>query len=275
MGKQHRCARAGCPNQCESKFKYCGPECLSASRRPAQKQPPDTFVVKGNNATLSKVIGERVRTLDDLVRVCEIDTKEWEVAGYECNKWEMGAVLRDKDTPDQIVVTELYQVKAKLRKRVELQVAREEIAQMKLDAQDTSFALPTLRLDRVADNSGYMLEISIPDVHMGKLAWRKETGQSYDLKIAERDFEEALERLLQRTRGWKIEKVLFIVGNDLLHTDNPNGTTTRGTPQDVDGRFHKTFWKTREMITRAIDRLREIAPVNVLMVPGNHDTQTL
>lgn len=269
--KLHACARAACGKLCPTKTKYCSTECLALA-----KAPVEALVVKGNTATLSKVVGERVRSLADLVRVCEIDPAEWEVVSYECNKWEMGAVLRAKDTPDLVTVTELFQVKAKMRRRVELVTARAEIEQMKLDAQDEQFASVKLRTPEPRHSSSKkMLEISIPDLHMGKLAWARETRQNYDHKIAAALFETALAKLLERSASWKIDQILFVVGNDLLHTDNPNGTTTRGTPQDTDGRFHKTFWKTREMVTRAIDHLRLIAPVMVLMVPGNHDTQTL
>jgi hypothetical protein len=47
--------------------------------------------------------------------------------------------------------------------------------------------------------------------------------------------------------------------------------TTRGTPQDVDSRFQKSFVEGRRMLCRLIDRLLEVAPVHVPVVPGNHD----
>jgi DNA repair exonuclease SbcCD nuclease subunit len=42
---------------------------------------------------------------------------------------------------------------------------------------------------------------------------------------------------------------------------------------NTDGRYQKTFVIARKMIVRCIERLREIAPVKVLVVPGNHDTR--
>ena len=117
------------------------------------------------------------------------------------------------------------------------------------------------------------MELAIPDLHIGKLAWAPETGYgSYDNKIAERLFKDALEGLIARTASFAFERVLFVVGNDLLHADTKAGTTTGGTQLDTDTRYHKTFDIARRMITRAIDRLREIAPVKVVVVPGNHDT---
>lgn len=118
-----------------------------------------------------------------------------------------------------------------------------------------------------------MLEISIPDLHAGKLAWGPETGhQPYDLKIAKADFETALAALLERTDLVRVGKILFVVGNDLLHSDNAQATTTGGTPQDTDSRYHKTFLMVRRLMVDAIQELKQIAPVEVVMVPGNHDT---
>src|SRR5688572_933760 len=37
---------------------------------------------------------ERITTLEQLIRVCEIDTVYWEVERWICNKWEVGAAPR-------------------------------------------------------------------------------------------------------------------------------------------------------------------------------------
>lgn len=126
-----------------------------------------------------------------------------------------------------------------------------------------------------SSDSGLMLEIAMPDLHVGKLAHSAETGRRpYDVKIAVATFERALEALIERSKGYDISEVLLVVGNDLFHTDNEANTTTGGTPVSTDGRFYKTFWKTRAMMVRAVERLRSVAHVRVLIVPGNHDRQT-
>jgi hypothetical protein len=49
--------------------------------------------------------------------------------------------------------------------------------------------------------------------------------------------------------------------------------TTAGTPQDVDSRWKKMFRLGRELMVNVIDELSESAPVDVIIVPGNHDTE--
>ena len=124
-------------------------------------------------------------------------------------------------------------------------------------------------------SSGNMLEIDIFDLHLGKLAWAKETGyEHYDLKIAKALFEDALETLIQRTAGHSFDSIILPVGNDFFHSDNMRNETTAGTRLDVEGRFHKTAYTGRVMIVAAIERLREVAPVKAIIAPGNHDQLT-
>lgn len=240
----------------------------------------ESLAVNGDTAEVTKTTNERVRSLDDLIRVCKIDTNEWEVERFVCNKWEVGSVpratgnksdgwRRDSTEP---VVTELYQVKAWLKRRAHIIDARAEIASLLADAK-RQIRRPAFLRRAPRRESGYMLELPITDLHVGKLAWSAETGyQNYDSKIAQGLFEEALATLVARTRSFEFEQILFVVGNDLFHADTKQGTTTAGTPLDTDSRFHKTAQRIRRMMTTAIDGLRELAPVKVVMVPGNHDT---
>jgi hypothetical protein len=235
---------------------------------------PDTLresvTVTGDDCEITKTTPTRVKTLADLIRVCEIDTQEWTVDRYVCNKWEMGST--DLDGNPQ--TTELYQVKAWLKRRVQAIAVRAEIADLLAYAKaHVGAALPVVKRSKPAKTSPYMLELSIPDLHVGKLAWGAETGgENYDSKIAERLFETALEALIQRTSGFTFDRVLLVLGNDLLHSDTRAGQTTGGTQLDNDSRYQKTFGVVRRMCIRAIDRCLEVAPVQVAMVPGNHDT---
>jgi hypothetical protein len=120
-----------------------------------------------------------------------------------------------------------------------------------------------------------LLEISIMDHHLGKYCCELETGRAYDPEISERMFIIALEDLLAKSASLPVEKVLFVCGNDFLNTDHLGRTTTAGTPQDEAIRYQESFLRGRQLLVRAIDRLRQIAPVQVVMVTGNHDTQRL
>jgi len=73
--------------------------------------------------------------------------------------------------------------------------------------------------------------------------------------------------------GQKISKILIPLGNDFYNVDNKFNTTTAGTPQQEDTRWQKTFKAARELAVEVIDGLSSIAPVDVLIIVGNHDEE--
>lgn len=249
----------------------------SASRTTSRTGPTDALSVTGDDAVLTKTTTEVVRTLADLIRVCQIDTNEWEIERWVANKWEVGMKepatgqapnwRRDSNKP---VVVPLFQIKAWLKRNRPVIFAREQIALLIAEAKTQIAPRPAVKRQKPG---AHMLEVAIPDLHLGKLAWAPETGWShYDSKIATRIFFEALEALIARTAAFSFDKVVFPIGNDFFHSDTKQSTTTKGTPLDTDSRYHKIFVAGRRMIVSAIERLRQIAPVEVLPVPGNHDT---
>lgn len=247
------------------------------------KPASDYTDVRGDHCEIGRIATQRVTTLADLIEVCQIDLDTWEIERWLCNKWNMGSVPRTvgesgkwQRPNTEPVVTELFQIKVWLRRKVEIIDARAEIAALIVDAKLKIPVREPLILSSLGGDC--MLELALYDLHMGKLAWAPETGQEhYDSKIALVRFNTALDTLLSRVSSHgHFARILFVVGNDLLNADTTAGATTAGTPQDNDARFQKTFGIVRQMITRAIDeRLRALSlDVRVLIVPGNHDKLT-
>ncbi len=116
-----------------------------------------------------------------------------------------------------------------------------------------------------------LLEINIFDLHIGKLCWAGETGENYDVKIASQRFMDAIQRLLFRAKSFQFDKILFPIGNDFFNVDTIQNTTTEGTPQDEDLRWQKTFKIGFELLVNGIELMRQYAPVDIVMIPGNHD----
>lgn len=118
---------------------------------------------------------------------------------------------------------------------------------------------------------GKLLEISIPDLHFGKLSHSSETGEDYDIKIASDRFKTAIKELLKTVKLDEVERISFPIGNDLINVDNDNNMTTSGTPQDCDSRFSKMVTTVKLLLIETIQGLSAIAPVDVIIVRGNHD----
>lgn len=218
------------------------------------------------NVTLPKT---RIHTLEALLEHFKVDQKVWEVASWKANKWEVGA----RGDDGKIKVEPLYQVKATFRrvKTLNLEWAKAEVEALKEEAKRSIKAPAYIKYP--SKSKGTCLEISIYDAHFGRMSWGDETlWENYDLNIAESDYDKAVDTLLSRADLSNVEQICYVIGNDIIHFDNQQNTTTRGTIQDVDGRFQKVFLKTRKTVQRQIEKLRQIAPVDTIFVPGNHDT---
>lgn len=127
------------------------------------------------------------------------------------------------------------------------------------------------KLERVEDSESYLLVIDPADIHIGKLCSAFEVGESYNNQIAVQRVLSGVRGLLDKARGYKIDKILFIGGNDILHVDNPKRTTTSGTPQDTDGMWHSNFLIAKQLYVDVIEMLLTVADVHFDFNPSNHD----
>lgn len=124
---------------------------------------------------------------------------------------------------------------------------------------------------RPAPGGENLLVIDIADLHIGKLCVASETGFAYDRAEALRRGIEGTRQLLDRAQAHGVAHILFVIGNDILHIDKPNGTTTAGTPQDTDGTLPVMWDDAFAFYVACIDMCRQVAPVSVLHCPSNHD----
>ena len=192
---------------------------------------------------------------DAVIKELKVDTQVWELYRFRAKEEKGGK----------------YQISAFFRKRKHVLEILDEIADLK-DLATKGLKRKILKIERPDGVSGNMLEINISDHHFGKLAWPKETGhEPYDVQIAQAMFMRALNTLIERSSGYKFDRVLFVIGNDLLNSDNAENTTTKGTVVTTDIRYHKTYRTVRYTLIESIEKLKNIAPVTVMVVPGNHD----
>lgn len=211
---------------------------------------------------------DHVRTLDQLLEACDVDTDEWNVKDFLVNKWDVTSWKRDY--PETV---QNWQVKCRLER--DMKVVHEKVVGELFQEMTENYEPPILYADKL-DVSKFeennLLEISIFDLHIGKLAWGGETFENYDVKIARERFLTSIQKLLQRAEGFQYSRIFFPVGNDFFNSDTILNTTTKGTPQDEDLRWQKTFGVGTRLLVDAINMLKQTGvPVDVMVIPGNHD----
>lgn len=129
-------------------------------------------------------------------------------------------------------------------------------------------------IERWYQEDSHLLVVDPADVHIGKLATMYETGDEYNTEIAIQRVVAGVDGIIQKTNGFNIDKILFIAGNDILHTDSTKRTTTSGTPQDTDGMFYQNFLCAKDLYVKVIERLLSVADVHFVFNPSNHDYQS-
>jgi hypothetical protein len=120
----------------------------------------------------------------------------------------------------------------------------------------------------------HCLVLDIADLHIGKLATMDGSNDKYDVSLAiDRAIKGSLD-LIDKSKPYNIDKIFFIIGNDVLHIDTPKRTTTSGTPQDTDGMWYDNFKIARGVYCHIINVLSTISDVHVIHCPSNHDYMT-
>lgn len=108
------------------------------------------------------------------------------------------------------------------------------------------------------------------DPHVGLMSWSPETGNDFDLKIAEQNLYGAVDHLVGLAP--RAKHALVINLGDFYHSDSKGNMTTKGTRVDVDGRWPKVLAVgiriMRRIIDRALDKHEHVTVINEI---GNHD----
>jgi predicted phosphodiesterase len=246
-----------------------------------QKEP--AFKHNGNEGT-AEVIDTNVKTLDELLKVCNVNLDEWTVERYIVNKWATArknkinnvtytdGVADGKIRDDGgMTVQPLYQVKAWLVRRKEVKDRITIVNELKKALNE----IPVKSFEVSPERTGYLYEIAIPDIHMGKLVWKDEVhnGENYNATVAANLFKKAVATLISRIDITKVSRILLPIGNDFYNSDNAAGTTTAGTKMTEDSRWQDTFIKGTKLVTEVVEYLAKLAPVDVVIISGNHDME--
>ncbi len=187
-----------------------------------------------------------VKTLDEVVKLCGVDTDRWESRGFSVTRKKNGygwsARFARKARPDDI---------APLVAAFEKAVAGHEPRKWNIEKA------------KPAKGRDCLYVLNAHDLHLAKLGYPAETGDAaWDIKIAERTYRAAITELISKAPVDRIEEVIVIIGSDLLQVDNDKSSTSAGTFVDSDSRLCKVFDVATKMLVEVIEPLA---------TPGNHD----
>lgn len=212
-----------------------------------------------------------INTLEKALEYANVDLTEWKVDRYTIGSHQVTLKIEKTDSngnrysePKTVTMYKVQVWLKQLNNIVWIRALKELIKTVPEIKRS-----PTTKHKK---SDEHLLEVSLMDVHFGMLSWGKETISDYNIKIAEDLYLSAIEEILDKTKHYPIDKILFPFGNDFLHTDDQTNLTPKGKNiLDVDTRLIKIYTTAKKAVIKAIDRCQEVAPVHVLWVPGNHD----
>jgi hypothetical protein len=192
-----------------------------------------------------------------------LDVEKWEIISYRSNVWQSQVKGGDR--------LDLYQSKLTVRPRKDPLPSFADIKKQ-FDTFKPNVAVGK-GFSSLGPKGDTMFEVNIADLHLGKLAWVRESGESYDYKIATSRFNDIIDQEIARMKPYKVEKILFVWSNDFFNSDGINETTTGGTPQNDDLRWQKMYFVGCGLLISAIKRLSKVAPVETFLIASNHSKQ--
>lgn len=209
---------------------------------------------------LLRMTAEQSKDVDYLLAAHGYDRSAWELVSARSNIWNSYS--------KQDGIMTLYASK--------ITVKPKEHTYTEQDAENfflrlaQNYKSPVYNPTRYKPN-GKLLELNIADLHVGKLAWSGDSGDTYNHEIARERFFHIINDIITRTQTYKFDRILFVWCNDFFHFDGPGKTTTAGTPQDASLQYEHMFELGSEMLVQGIDLLNQVAPVTTMYSASNHD----
>jgi UDP-2,3-diacylglucosamine pyrophosphatase LpxH len=211
-----------------------------------------TFDTQNNTLTSSK--SERIKNLDDLILLTNLDTDKWEVERHTVNSWEQNSVERGLVT--------LYQVKAFLRLRG-------------LEAPDQTWTtkwlnalvkdIPKLQPIKLGSNTNQPLVVVISDLHIGAIMQGDRLIEDYNVNICV----EKLEQIASYVNAKK-QPVYIVMLGDII--ESFTGKNKQDTWKQIELHGAKAALTAFDVLWHFLSSLHSLK--GMYLIGGNHDRIT-
>ncbi len=172
---------------------------------------------------------------------------------------------RDKETGEMVIGAQYIKTDRTTEDRIE--AMRGAISEIVEEVRGTEKKVKSPKIV----NKDCMAVYNIGDAHIGMLAHRDESGDDFDLKIAESDLIGVMRRLVDSAPP--SETAVIIDVGDFFHADNQsNETSGNKNKLDVDGRWHKVLKVGLNVMVELVrEALKKHKKVIVKNIQGNHN----
>jgi len=217
-------------------------------------------------AQVEALVGQEIKTLEELVEKCKIDLTKWQITKWVQNFWN-----------------NKYQVKAFLAPKEEKNKFQENFMKY-LETWDKSAPITLtssgmcntpvecwvegVASDVEALKPNGCLIINKQDLHFDKY----DIKGNNDIRARFAQYKGAVERIVKKANlSYHIAKLVYVIGSDEFNSEW-TGMTTKGTPQKNMVDYHQGFDSICRHEVEIITELAKACPsLEVIYMPGNHD----
>ena len=203
-------------------------------------------------------------TLEEALAVADTDLSKYKVDRHVINSW--GVTVKGDNGP---IYRTNYQVKVWLVSKTPAEKSFDSILE---EIKKKSPSVELIHKKKKTKHQNRELEIDIYDPHLGLHCFKGGSDSSQSMESCEELIIAVVEDLIDQSSHYgPFKRVIWPFGHDYLHLDNVFGTTTAGTTQPEADAWHEVYLRGERLGIQIINRLKEVAPVEVIIVPGNHD----
>lgn len=209
-----------------------------------------TMDIEKETSTITGIFAHEPLSAEEIERKFKIDIKKWRLIQY----WN-----KEKEGGGYFVSANIARRKSDIKEKIDhlLHEAKLKYTPIKRTYLNPTFTDPTCAV------------LSLQDIHVSK--------KSIDnLDTIEADVKRVVETLTLRSyHSFCLDKIIFVLGGDLLNMDTYGGTTTEGTLVDNTEEAHIAFRRAFDLMFWCITYLKQFCnTLEVVYVPGNHSRLT-
>jgi len=229
---------------------------------------------KTDSSWLLEACDDRITTAQECLDRAGVDQAIWEIERVVVNGWDVTIKIRkgDKDVP---VRSQNQQIKVWLRRKVP-KVIEDAVGNLLKRLEKKSPVVSKIkRVKPCKPQHRYAFEICLLDPHFGLQCYKGASDADWSQEKCASIIMSSLDDLLEQVEKYMpIEKIMIPFGNDFTHADNVFNTTTKGVVQPEAVSYLPNVIQAETLAIAIVDRVKKVAPVDVICVPGNHDRQT-
>jgi hypothetical protein len=196
------------------------------------------------------LVSDRPLSPEEIEEKFKIDKNKWRLSAY-WNKEKPGGGFFVSANIIQLKATPEDQLKALLK---EFKFKYQPVTRVHINTQFTD---PTCAV------------LSLQDIHVAKQTMDK-------LDTVENDVKATIEKLILRSyHSCFLDKIVFVLGGDLVNMDTFTGTTTAGTPVENNNDAMAAYRTAFELMFWSVNYLKQFCnELEVVYIPGNHSRLT-